>query len=862
MERKPLYYTFGNHMHWADMEWLWGYDVLPGSVRDMLALVRETGARANVNFDGVGYEKLAAEHPRALDELRQAVEQGLVEPVGCSYGQPYGLFHGGESNVRQLAFGIRAVLRLLGVRPKAFWEEEFYFFPQLPQLLASCGYTSASLFFQWTWHTPEVPREPHSLVLWEGLDGTRLPTLPRTALNVHQWPEDFDGLLESELVRGLARPAVVQWLELMPSKDWMCRGEVLLPRLKELMADERFEVRPRTMSRLVEELVEGGVDALPVRRYGMDDVWHGMSLGKNGDAKVRASRACEQQLLAAEAASALVGLFGRPYPSWDVYPAWELDEAWRELLAAQHHDNHECEGLCGFVGETSFSRSAQLSAQVVGRSLGHLLARARGAEGATLAFNPFGWPRDVVVTVGAERRVVRQVPPFGYAVVEPDTAGSPVPITVEEDDRHLVLSRGELRVVIDRRQGLVRQLCSAAFPDGALDPARPLGQLWMLRPDGPEEFDRAEVIVEQQGGAPAARVVRFSREGAWVLLSVRLHPTLDGLELAIVSSAIPRPMPRMLAGLQLPITPAFAIGMMLHDQPYGVNSVRADGSYRRKYPTGDWMTSPQEFEEVHRPFTALSFVDLLDGQRTGRGLLCAHDGSQQFFRDERGIRCLLSMEDPWDEGRFNPRLQARLLFVPHGELAHHERARLAAALASEWSVAGKPHGGGELPMVFGPLSVEGAPGVLVTAFYRDSPYAGRDLPDWAGHRLARDSAGACTHPYVVRLVEYDGRPAEVTLKLAGPVALAAKTNLLGEVGAHVGGGTDTCWLEPIHQVEPPAWAVGATFRGEPVRWSALRFRMRAREVATIMADLEMGRKEVRDLDAARHVWARVHRTED
>lgn len=32
MPRIPLTYTFGNHMHRVDMEWLWGYHVLPGSV--------------------------------------------------------------------------------------------------------------------------------------------------------------------------------------------------------------------------------------------------------------------------------------------------------------------------------------------------------------------------------------------------------------------------------------------------------------------------------------------------------------------------------------------------------------------------------------------------------------------------------------------------------------------------------------------------------------------------------------------------------------------------------------------------------------------------------------------------------------
>ncbi|RMH11061.1 MAG: hypothetical protein D6695_10000, partial [Planctomycetota bacterium] len=337
MPGKPLYYTFGNHMHWVDMQWLWGYDVLPGCVADMRTLVDETGARGCVNFDAVGYEKMAGECPEALAELRAMIEAGHVEPVGCSYGQPYGLFQPGESNIRQFNYGVRTARRLLGVRPQTFWEEEFYFFPQLPQVLRRCGYKGASLFFQWTWHTPELPGEQASLILWEGIDGSRLPALPRNTLNVHQWPEDFDGLLEQGLINELDHPAIVQWLELMPSRDWMCRSEVLLPRLKALMGDERFDVRPRTCAQLIAELLEAHKTAqassdlqtqassppslasnLPVRQYTPDQVWHGMTLGKNADRHPRASRRVERRILAAESISALAGLFGRPYPSWDV----------------------------------------------------------------------------------------------------------------------------------------------------------------------------------------------------------------------------------------------------------------------------------------------------------------------------------------------------------------------------------------------------------------------------------------------------------------------------------------------------------------------------------------------------------------
>jgi alpha-mannosidase len=69
VERRALYYTFGNHMRWVNMEWLWGYAVLPDSVRDMLSFCAATGVKGNVNFDGIGYEKLAVEAPEALAEL-------------------------------------------------------------------------------------------------------------------------------------------------------------------------------------------------------------------------------------------------------------------------------------------------------------------------------------------------------------------------------------------------------------------------------------------------------------------------------------------------------------------------------------------------------------------------------------------------------------------------------------------------------------------------------------------------------------------------------------------------------------------------------------------------------------------------
>ncbi len=833
---KPLYFTFGNHAHWTDMQWLWGYDVLPSSVRDMLALCAATGARGNLDFDGIGYEKLAAENPEALVQLREAVAKGVVEPVGASYGQPNGLFHGGESNVRQRVYGARVVRRLVGVWPTAFWEEEFGVFPQLPQILAGCGHTSAALFFPWGWATPHMPDEAHALVQWEGLDGTRLAALPRNELCLHAWPEEFDGRLDSELIAALEHPALVQWLELFPSPDWMCRSELLLPRLKALFADPRFRIEPRTLSQLVAEL-RSKLPAAPLRRYTLDEVFHGITLGKNGDYMPRSSRSAEEQLLAAESISALAGLFGRPYPSWDVYPTWELEEAWRDLLAAQHHDVHQREGQCGSIGERTFERALSLSGDVFARTLEHLGRRVDALEGSTLVFNALGWTRDVV----HEHGVVRAVPAFGYRVVDPyDEIEEPRlgRIEMEVGETELVLFRGDFEVRIDRKKGLVTQIVSRDFPDGILQRARPFGALEMRRNKALERFETVSFASDAAESNEFAEFVfvREGRGGSRLRITYSMSMLHDALWMRLQGENVAQPDGGMHAGLQLPFATNFKPAKLLHDHPYGVSAFTAERNFVRKYPTGDWTTSEQEFEDIVRPFTAQSFVDLLEDDDAGRGVLVLHDGSQGFFRDAQGVRALLHAYDPWDGEHYDPAFDAEVWIAPHGAMTPTERMRMSMECnlgSPRFEDSAAVAGGGDLPPSLGGVHVD-APNVLATAFYRES----RRAAEYVDGHFAKD----VRDPFVIRLVEFDGKPADVTLRLPGPIAKAARTNMLGAI-------VET--LTP-RDAAPPFGPAG-------LPWSALRFTLRPHEIATIMVDLEFGRQIPRNLDLQRHLWATTQR---
>lgn len=790
----PLVYTFGNHMHWVDMQWLWGYHVLPGSIRDMLHLIDQTGAKGNVNFDGVGYEKLAAEDPEALQDLKIAVQEGKVEPVGCSYGQPYGLFHGGESNIRQRIYGARAVRRLLGVWPQTFWEEEFDFFPQLPQILAQTGFKYASLYFQWTWHTPEVPVEPHAAILWEGIDGTRLVTAPRNNLNLHQWPEDFQILLNDLATKGPQEvlgtpesdpnqtpPLILQWLELMPSPDWMCRSEVMLPKLQELLQDPRFEVTCQTLG---EYLATQNPKTLPLRPYSLDQTWHGLTLGKNSDWLRTCSKRAERSILSSESLATLMAYMGRPYGQWDVYPTWELEENWRNLLIAQHHDNDECEGLCGHVGRTYYN-----SCLAEPRFADRFSAPHSKDSNAWRYFNPNGWTIQDHLGVS--------VPPFALHNEEPahTYTVSPRPIPIQELLAPKSHKEPKWPEVSSVQQG---ELTSATFR-----------------------------LIEEYQDQHRVTATGFNPK---MTLSIFRMRTSEWARFTI-STATP-PDPGLNSGYQISIPVNFKISKVIADSPFCVQEVKPTEMKRlRKYPKGDWMTSEQWFEDVPPGFTAHTFIDILD--ENGNGLLISHEGTRQWFWDEKGIRLVLGAIDPWDEDKSEQVSTAEFLMIGHGPITNADRYRMAN---HQELIAINPNEA-RFPERFGPLNLTSdTDGVVATAFYRETEdFAGKHVENYAGTGIG--------YPTVLRLVEFNGEPADVTLQLAGPVVKAFKTNLLGQIQEE---------LQPTPCPTPDF--------GHPFEWSELTFKMKPREILTLYLDIVPARKQTRDLDAKRKIWATIHRT--
>lgn len=835
--KRMVYYTFGNHKHWVDMVWNWGEFVLPASVRDMLSLMEQTGAKGNVNFDVVGYEQLAITDPEAFDALKRAIHEGKVEIVGASYGQPYGLFCGGEANVRQLVMGVLVCEKLFGVRPVTWWEEEFDFFPQLPQILRQCGFEYGCLFFQWTWHTPHIPIEKVSRARWRGLDDSEILVAPKTDLCLHQWPEDFEQGLRHEAVQQMEDPLIIQWLELLPTPDWMCRAELIAPRMKEIAAQPGFDIRWVTLS---EFLAQAKGDE-PVLEYTLDDVFHGMSIGKNGDLVRYLNKQAENQLLSAESFALAAGMLGRPYAQWDVYPEWEIRQAWRNLLLAQHHDVDECEGLCGDTGKLYYRDSIALSEMVLERNLKHIARRVEG-EADVVVFNPLGWAQKGVATTTVPASAVKptlvddggrvlpvqilehnseeatvcfpieDVPSVGYRAcrfAEGDSSATPR-VTVSEDADAISLANPRVRVCVDKRTGAIISLQSAVDQTEFVREDVPLNTLRLPFNDRLYRSQDGVQSVRAEQAGPVLAGVRIEGslgDVARFRSRVSLNAVSPHVDVQTHLRFLRHPEPSMMRSLQTDIAARIERTEIWHDHPFAVTPVRAEGAYRKKYPTGDWMTSPQFFEEVVNPFTGLNFIFLTDGTR---GLQYLHAGNQGFLRDGDVVHNILFMYDAWDEENWEREVELRYAYrvwepVPSRDALLREAIAFNRPLMAVYrDRVDQP----QLPASMSFLQIEGA--VLLSAFYREG--------EWS----------------VLRAYEVNGKPATARFTFYGKVEKAQRTDMLLR-----------------HSVPLP------------VEGSSVTVELKPHEIVTLRLLLEKARKQYRPLDDYRSVWVetttRAHR---
>ncbi len=146
-------------------------------IEGAIAIARASGGKISFQIGMSTFEALAEYYPDLINSLKQAWDDGVVEIVDGAYGDIYDVLLGAEANVRAYQIGIVTAEKIFGRRPVILARQEIGWHPQLPQILQQAGYKGVVLRSRFSGSVPVVQ---FSMMLWRGLDGTKLPCLPTT----------------------------------------------------------------------------------------------------------------------------------------------------------------------------------------------------------------------------------------------------------------------------------------------------------------------------------------------------------------------------------------------------------------------------------------------------------------------------------------------------------------------------------------------------------------------------------------------------------------------------------------------------------------------------------------------------------
>lgn len=423
--------------------------------------ISEPGYKISLELDAYTFEDWLRDPSPVVDALKAAIRAGRVEMVNGAYTQPMSETIGLESNIRQLQWGKRLAKAALDADITTYLIQEHAFHTALPQILRQLGYKHLLLRTRWpVWGQHQ--RYACDAFLWQGADGSTIPTVPvyhfmHFGYVPHQipWLESWierngtarrgEPLTEADIQRwlamasaeGIAYPLATRVPDIIRSKvltDATVRMINADPRLQFVTVGEH--------AALVEPLATA-VIAIPP-----DDMDTTLPFGLLGDVVYIGCKRVEQLLLTAEKlSSAAYLLAGRKVArNMNLGGGWNFEDdlrfAWRKLLQAQQHDIWVC-GPASTYGYSLADRGMQwlkiaeeITTEVIQESLVQILGAIHWtppAQGALpiLVVNPLSWPRCEVVQA---ELIFHKGERHALAIL--DAQGAPVTQQIVETERY------------------------------------------------------------------------------------------------------------------------------------------------------------------------------------------------------------------------------------------------------------------------------------------------------------------------------------------------------------------------------------------------------------------------------------------
>ncbi|MDR0395785.1 MAG: alpha-mannosidase [Oscillospiraceae bacterium] len=383
---------FTGHAH-IDTAWLWP---CKESVRkaaktfaNALALMDQYPKHVFCASQPWQYDQIKKHYPELFEKIKLRVAQGRWELVGNSWVEADANVPSGESLVRQILYGRDFFIKEFGACSDVYWMPDVFGYSwSLPQIILRSGmkyfYTSKLI-------NNDVNRFPHTVFLWQGVDGSQTPAyLERMNYNGEIDPKHLAFLWHDHDEKAVCGT-------LFQTFGWGDGGGGPTYQMLEF-ADrlEQFPGLPEADIGRASDFFAGiPTERLPVWNDEMYYEFHRGTYTSQARTK-RNNRKCELLARQSEMLCAMAWrLLGAPYPM-DA-----ITDAWKTILLNQFHDIIPGSSIHD-VYEDCDRDYAAVSASLSARQDAAAAALADAVRTDTpsvVVFNPLSWSRSSLVSV-------------------------------------------------------------------------------------------------------------------------------------------------------------------------------------------------------------------------------------------------------------------------------------------------------------------------------------------------------------------------------------------------------------------------------------------------------------------------------
>jgi alpha-mannosidase len=773
-----------------DMAWLWPWTETVEVVRDTFAtalqLMNEYPHFIYTQSSVRDYEWLQDKYPAEFKEIEKRVKEGRWELVGGMWVEPDLNMPDGESMVRQLLVGKRYFQKNFGVDVNIGWNPDTFGYTwQLPQIYKRSGFdTFVTQKMSWN----ETTVFPYKLFWWQSPDGSQVLTY---------FPHSYNGTTEpvglandiAAYVPSTHFPEIMQLYGVGDHGGGPTRQEldeaVHLENASTVFPKAEFSTARSFFDDVEKSLNSGGLK-LPVWNNELYLEYHRGCYTTQSETK-KQIRHNEEQLENAEKFAALSFLSTK-----QSYSNTRFEGIWKKVLFDDFHDIMPGSGVGNNYVEAlrNLNEASLESGQILDTSLDSLTARidTQGPGVPFVVFNPLSWERTGPVTLevhtpasgheleavdgagkpllsqvisadaGTERTklqvMVNRVPSLGYAVIHVVPVAHQAAAATSLKVDGTTIENRFFKVRIDPKTGCVTSLVSkpenreTVAPGGCGNLLQtfadlpPVQDAWEIKFDGKSwDLTQPEEVKVVESG-PERVVVRITNK----------FQNSDFVRDVVVYADEPR--------IDVNMKVNWHEQHILLKVGLPVNAEATKATFEIPYGTIERPTTrntPAEQAQFEVP--AQRWGDISD-PRSGFSLLNA----SKYGYDAKGntirLSLLRSPNMPAPDGRF-------------ADQGYHEFTYALYPHSGDWKAGGTMRQGYELNYPLMPVEVQPHAGswpqkrsfaavepnnVIVTAL-----------------KKAEDS-----NDLIFRFYEFEGKPAEVKLRLPEAAASASETNLMEE----------------------------------------------------------------------------------